>query len=80
MKQLLLALLKRDGVEGGTPKTLDDAVTIALCVGPLSDVRDRSYFVLKDFLSQRFGAAMLAHPECDKVLKELFENIVRRQK
>lgn len=63
----------------GTPKTLDHAVYVALCVGPLSEIRERAYRVFKDFLAQRFGAAMLKHPECDKILKELFEKIVKRE-
>ena len=64
----------------GTPKTLDEAIKFALCVGPLSDVVDRSYFQIKDFLSQRFGVAMLLADEpTAKALQILFDEIVRRE-
>lgn len=66
-------------VAQGTPKTLDHAIYFALCVGPLSEIRNRAYAVFKDFLAQRFGAAMLKHPECGDILKELFESIVERK-
>lgn len=61
----------------GTPKDLDAAImdvfTTFMSSGP-----DQSHAVLKDFLAQRFGAAMLEHPECENVLKELFDGIVKR--
>lgn len=63
----------------GTPKTLDEAIALALMVGPLSEIRERAYLVLKDYLSQKFGVAMLMHTECDTVLKNLFEDITRRK-
>lgn len=66
--------------DGGTPKTLDEAIKFALCVGPLSSVVDRSYFHIKDFLAQRFGVAMLAEndPRVVELLETLFNEIVRR--
>ena len=66
----------------GTPKTLDEAIKFALCVGPLSEITERSYLILKDFLSQRFGVAMLLanDPKVEEALKILFEEITRRDK
>lgn len=62
----------------GTPKNFDEALQQALCVGPLSQIRERSYLVFKDYLAQKFGAAMLKHPEAEEILKKLFDDIVRR--
>lgn len=66
----------------GTPKNLDEAIMAALMVGPLSQIKERSYHVLKDFLSQRFGVAMLmaTNSETETALKVLFEEITRRDK
>lgn len=65
---------------GGTPKTLDEAIKFSLCVGPLNEITERAYLVLKDFLSQRFGVAMLmaTNQETETALKVLFEEITRR--
>lgn len=68
---------KMDG-KLGTPKTFDEALAHALCVGPLREVRERSYHVFKDYLAQKFGAAMLNHPEAEEILKTLFDDITRR--
>ncbi len=43
----------------GTPKNLREAITQGLCCGPLSEIEDRMYWVIRDFLAQRFGAKML---------------------
>ncbi|MDH4163308.1 MAG: hypothetical protein OEW15_11565 [Nitrospirota bacterium] len=64
--------------ELGTPKTFDEALFRALCVGPLSEIRERSYRVFKDYLAQKFGTAMLQHPEAEEILKKLFDDITRR--
>ena len=62
----------------GTPKTLDDVLKVILETSPVWDTQNFGYLVLRDFLAQRFGAAMLEHPEAEKALNELFENITRR--
>lgn len=62
----------------GTPKDFDEALRYALCFGPLSETPERAYHVFRDFLAQRFNAYMLMHPECEVVLKELFDSIVSR--
>lgn len=67
----------------GTPKDLDEAIKQALCVGPLSEITERTYLILKDFLSQRFGVAMLVAADDERlvaVLQELFNEITRRDK
>lgn len=63
-----------------TPKTLDEAILQALMVGPLNQIRERAYLVMKDFLAQRFGVAMLkeADPRVVSLLEDLFEEIVKR--
>lgn len=64
-----------------TPTILDDAIRNALCVGPLSEVQDRIYLHVRDFLAQRFGAYFL-HAEGWELqrLEELFKLIVKREK
>lgn len=63
----------------GTPKTLDEAVEHAICIGPLREVRERSYHVFKDFLAQKFGVAYLnASPETLEVLQDLFDQLTQR--
>ena len=67
----------------GTPKLMREAVTNALCVGPLSGVTDRVYWAVRDFIAQRFGAAMLdasKSPEMVEALDKLFKEIVRDTK
>lgn len=62
-----------------TPKTLDEAIVQALCIGPLDRVTERTYLVIRDFLAQKFTVACAkATPEESAKLKELFENIVRQ--
>ncbi len=64
----------------GTPKSLGEAIrTIFLAhyVHSTSQVHAVAEAIIKDFLAQRFGAAMLNHPECEDILKELYEEIVR---
>lgn len=64
----------------GTPKFLHHAIRNALCVGPLKNVEQRLLIHIKDFLAQRFGAAMLEYadsPKVERVLKELFDSIVK---
>jgi hypothetical protein len=63
----------------GTPKTLDEAIEHAICIGPLYEVKNRSYFVLKDFMAQKFGVAYLgASPETLEVLQDLFKQLTQR--
>lgn len=60
----------------GTPKTLQEAIDQALCIGPLSEVRERTFFAVKDFLAQKFGVAMLkAGAMEDEALRQLFLKI-----
>lgn len=62
----------------GKPKNLDEAIASALCVGPLSQIRERAHAVFRSYLSMKFGAKMLEHPECERVLNELFHDITKR--
>lgn len=71
-----------DDLKSGTPSTLDDAVTQALCVGPVSEIRDRSYCVLRDFMAQKFSVAMLKSDDegTTKILEDLFRELTKREK
>jgi hypothetical protein len=59
----------------GTPKSLNEAVQNALMVGPMNEAPERVVAHVRDFLAQRFGAAMLERPESQSVLDELWETI-----
>ncbi len=66
----------------GTPKTLEAAVLRIYMHVPMCDLKEYGYAVIKDFLSQRFGAAILAHGEDQRVtdvLSILFNDIVARE-
>lgn len=60
----------------GTPNTLRQAIQVSLCVGPLNEIDDRVYNVIKDYLSQHFCAAMLGNEAMENELKKLFDRIV----
>ena len=65
----------------GTPKTLDEALVVAICIGALSEVQERSYHVFKDYMAQKFGVAYLKADGDEKLLKvlqELFEELTKR--
>lgn len=63
----------------GTPKTLNQAIVNGMCIGQMKDMKGNILNHVRDFLSQRFGAAMLAAPTTEEEarLKALFEEIVR---
>lgn len=72
-------------MSGGTPKSLDEA--LALIFGStkhsLAGVpfKDQAHAIMKDFLSQRFGVAMLTATDDERlvaVLEGLFNDITKR--
>lgn len=67
--------------DAGTPKSLDAVISIALCVGPMSQLRFRLYHGIRDFLAQRFGAAILGteNGDCLQRLENLFQSITKRE-
>jgi hypothetical protein len=58
-----------------SPKTLDQAIIQALCVGPLSEVKTRMKQSIREYLILKFQQAMFEHPLCEQVLQQLFESI-----
>lgn len=62
-----------------TPKTLEEAIRNGMMYGPLNQVMERTYLHVKDFLAQRFGAAVLQYPESEKALMELYERIIKEE-
>lgn len=63
----------------GTPKSLKEAVVVAVCLRPMNKIQDEAPLVIKDFLSQKFGAALLkanSQKEID-VIKDLWEQIIK---
>ena len=70
-------------IENGlpTPRTLDEAIEHALMVGPLCEIRERSYCVLKDFLAQKFSVAYLRASRGDdalEIMEALFASLTIR--
>jgi len=63
-------------MDRATPKDLTEVVYHILTT-PGRDLKVRAQVIIKDYLAQRFGAFMLKHPECDKVLEELFNECVK---
>jgi hypothetical protein len=63
-----------------TAKTLDEVIIESVCIGPLHQTRERLYFNIKAFISNKFGVALLTENEDRVVVKlnELFQDIVRR--
>lgn len=65
----------------GTPKDLDEAVLHAICIGPINQVRERSYVVLKDYMAQKFAVAYMkadGNPEALKILEDLYAKLIKR--
>lgn len=65
----------------GTPKTLDQAIELALCVGPMTEVKERMYVIIKDFLANKFQVSVLMAMNNDVLedqLKDLFEQLTKR--
>lgn len=70
-------------IENGlpTPKTLDEAIAHAILFGPVCEIQERSYYVLRDFLAQKFSVAYVKAsraPEALLILEELFANLTNR--
>lgn len=62
---------------GQTPRILREAIRVGLMSGPLNCVEDRMYWLVRDFLAQKFGVEMLkANPDMAEVLDRLFKLIV----
>lgn len=65
----------------GTPRNLDEAVQHAICNGPLSELKERSYHVLRDYLAQKFAVATLDagdNKELSDALVKLFDSCAAR--
>lgn len=58
-----------------TPKDLVGLI-YQIWTTPGRDSRIMAQILIKNYLAQKFGAAVLAHPECESVLEELFKQCV----
>lgn len=66
---------------GGTPESLESAIYGAMVMGPLKGAPDRTLAAVKDYLSQRFGTAMLEAGDEQAVvgvLEKLFLEITKK--
>jgi hypothetical protein len=43
----------------GTPLTMSEAITRALCIGPMSGIQERVELAVRDYLAHKFQAAMI---------------------
>jgi hypothetical protein len=61
----------------GTPKNLEELVRHILTTPGTGNIAARSQSIIRDYLAQKFGAAVLGHPECETVLMELFKQCIQ---
>lgn len=61
----------------GTPLSMQEAITRALCIGPMSGIQERVELAMRDYLAQRFGVAMLraVSPSEQQLLNDLWNSI-----
>lgn len=61
----------------GTPKTLNEALKIGICLARGPQVANILAAHVRDFLAQRFNVAMLKakNPEVEKAIEELWKTI-----
>lgn len=66
--------------QAATPKTLDEAIARAVCIGPASEIKERLYFILKDFMAQSFSVNYCKAENDAELerLKWLFERLTGR--
>lgn len=58
-----------------TPKTLQEAVRVALCCGPLSEVEDRILMAVQDFIAQKVTTQKFkAYKNGDKSLGDVIDS------
>lgn len=64
----------------GTPANLDQAIEQALCFGPMSEVKERLYLVIKDYIANKIQPFMFeAHESKEQMLSDLFEILTKRE-
>lgn len=66
----------------GTPKSLDEAIIAAMCVGPASEGKDRIKAAVRDFLAQKFTTALMSarHPIEERAIANLWCLITEEEK
>lgn len=64
----------------GTPANLDQAIEQALCFGPMSEVKERLYLVIKDYIANKIQPFMFeVHESKEQMLSDLFELLTKRE-
>lgn len=63
--------------KGTAPRILREAIRVGLCVGTLSNIEDRMYWLIREFLTAKFGAEFIqaTDPEVRDVLDRLLKEI-----
>lgn len=64
-----------------TPKNLDDAILQIFCMAPVNMIRERGYYILRDFMAQKFTVTLhkIKHEESLKIVEELFNELTKRE-
>lgn len=62
----------------GTPQTLDQAIEQAICIGPMSELKDRLYHILKDYIANKIQPFMFKTND-EQMLSDLFELLTKRE-
>ncbi len=63
------------------PKTLDQAIEQAVCIGPAAEMRTRSYQILRAFIADKFADAGFKSQSKEETrrLKNLFDELTKRK-
>ena len=60
----------------GTPKSLQEAINNAICIGPMKGMDERLHAHVRDYISQKFTTMMFKDPKNSDMLMTLFKRIV----
>lgn len=65
----------------GTPETLQEAIDRGIMLGPLCHIRERTFEAVREFLANKFQAAMLRSSGAmeDEGLRQLFKSITKQK-
>lgn len=61
----------------GTPKNLGEAIHTVKSTVPLNLFDKFAKQVIRDYIAQKFSVAVLKNPDNEKMLMDLFEEIVK---
>lgn len=68
---------KAEKIAFKTPQNLSEVIQAEIAQGSLNDFRPRLELAIKDYLEQKFQAAIFKHKEQPVLLQELFAKITK---